>query len=294
MKTIVLTGLSGAGKSQAANILEEAGFFCVDNVPPKLVNTFIKLWHSGESEIEKLALVTDIRGDVFHEGFATALAEMSENDQSVDIIFLEADEQVLVKRYQETRRQHPLAKKAGSLLNSIQKERSVLKSLRHASDYVIDTSHLKTRGLELELKKIIEADPDEKIIMQLNFSSFGFKYGMPVTADFVFDLRFIPNPFYIPELRGQTGEDAPVRDYVMAQTEAQDFFVRVRDMIEAVIPAYIRVEKKYIEVAFGCTGGQHRSATFAYLMEETFREMGHLTNVSHRDMRKNKEAIHGN
>lgn len=289
MKTIIVTGLSGAGKSQAVQILEDLGYFCVDNLPPQLIRTFVELCQNTGAEIEHLALVTDIRSDIFSEKFQSSLFSFLEEDGDIEMLFLEADDETLVTRYQESRRKHPLASVAGSLSQSIKLEREKMAAFREKADYVIDTTGLNTKELRATLKQILSAK-GERVLTQLNISSFGFKYGLPRSADYVFDVRFLPNPFYKKELRGKTGEDQAVRDYVMAFPEARAFYQKVEELIEFVIPQFRNVEKDHLEVAFGCTGGQHRSVTFAYLIEEAFRKKGYVTRIIHRDITKDREV----
>lgn len=288
MQTIIVTGLSGAGKSQAIQILEDAGFFCVDNVPPQLVRTFVELCRTGDSEIDNLALVTDIRGDIFNEQFQLALSSFKNNNNGVEILFLEADPETLVTRYQTTRRKHPLTDRAGSLTQSIKMEREKLAPLRDEADHIINTTGMSVKELKKAIDCILENEGGNALI-RVSVSSFGFKYGMPMGADFVFDVRFLPNPFYKKELRDKTGNDAEVRDYVMSFPEAQTFYEKVADLVAFVIPQYKNVGKEHVEIAFGCTGGQHRSVTFAYLLEQAFRKQGYLTAIDHRDMEKNRE-----
>lgn len=287
MKTIIVTGLSGAGKSQAIQILEDLGYFCVDNLPPQLIKTFIELCENTGAEIEKLALVTDIRGDIFSKEFQSSLISFKSEARDVKMLFLEADDETLITRYQESRRKHPLAGTAGSLSQSIQLEREKMRAFRNEADYVINTTGMKLKELKATLTEILASGQTETFT-QINVSSFGFKYGLPMSADFVFDVRFLPNPFYKKELRSLTGEDAPVRDYVMAFEEAREFYRKVEELIDFVIPQYRKVGKEHLEVAFGCTGGQHRSVTFAWLIEEAFRKKGYLTKISHRDILKDR------
>ena len=289
MKTIIVTGLSGAGKSQAIQILEDLEYFCVDNLPPQLIRTFVELCQNTGAEIERLALVTDIRGDIFSEEFQSSLIAFLKERRDIEMIFLEADDETLVKRYQESRRKHPLAGIAGSLTRSIQMEREKMDPFREEAEYVIDTTGMSTKELRATIKKTLSAEGDT-ILTQLNVSSFGFKYGLPRSADYVFDVRFLPNPFYKMELRSKTGEDREVRDYVMSFPEAQAFYKKVEELIDLVIPQFKNVEKDHIEIAFGCTGGQHRSVTFAYLIEEAFRKKGYVTRKIHRDITKDREA----
>lgn len=280
MQTIIVTGLSGAGKTRAIQILEDAGFFCVDNVPFYLVHTFINLCKAGDSEITHLALVADIRG-YFRGGEQNII----QKPDDVKALFLEADTRTLINRYQTSRRQHPLAERAGSLSKSLEMEKKLLAPIRQQSDWIIDTSDLDVKALRRRIMKIIrDEESDEQI--RLTFSSFGFKYGIPMTSDFVFDTRFLPNPFYKAELREMTGEDAAVREYVMGSDVAQTFFEQTAQLLKTVIPEYTAVGKNHIEIAFGCTGGQHRSVTFARLMAERFQTAGYDVRIEHRELEK--------
>lgn len=287
MKIIIITGMSGAGKSQAIQILEDLGFFCVDNIPPQLIVTFINLCQQSATEIEKIALVTDVRGDVFLDGKDYSLADYKKEKNDIELIFLNARNEVLVSRYQETRRNHPLTDSAGNLLEAIQQERKSLERLREIADEEIDTSDIKVCELKERLIKLVESDKDNAK-PKVKIYSFGFKYASPMGADYVFDVRFLPNPFYRQELRKLTGEDQAVRDYVMSFPEAQIFLTKLLDLIEFVIPQFYKVSKNTIEIAIGCTGGQHRSVTLAYLLNRALREKGYETNLKHRDIKKNR------
>lgn len=292
-RTLIVTGLSGAGKSLAIDILEDAGFFCVDNVPAKLVTTFIGLCRSADSEINNLALVTDIRGDgrgdIMKSDFQKALAEFKDHRDGVEILFLEASPESLVSRYQTSRRKHPLADRAGSLRRSIELEKEKLQPLKNAADYLINTTDMSSQELRKQINSILETNDDEKIT--LTVSSFGYKYGLPMGADFVFDVRFLPNPFYKKELRFLTGNDRAVQDYVMQFPESGKMLDRVIELMTFILPQYQSIGKEHIQVAFGCTGGQHRSVTFANLLEKAFREKGYVTNIDHRDTEKNLNSI---
>lgn len=287
MKTIIITGMSGAGKSQAIQILEDLGYFCVDNIPPQLIVTFINLCQQSATEIEKIALVTDVRGDVFLEGKDIPLAEYKATREDLKLIFLDARDEVLVSRYQETRRNHPLTHFASNLIEAIQAERKSLEHFREIADEVIDTSDIKVRELKEQLIKLVELDRDQSK-PKVKIYSFGFKYASPMGADFVFDVRFLPNPFYKQELRNLTGEDQPVRDYVMSFREAEVFYQKLWDLIEFVIPQFAKVSKNTVEIAIGCTGGQHRSVTFACLLSQALKEKGYETTLKHRDIKRNR------
>lgn len=286
METVIITGLSGAGKSQAVDILEDFGYFCVDNLPQQAILTFVDLCE--ESDIEKLALVTDIRAEVFKNARSIPLLELKERHPSIQILYLEADESSLVRRYQESRRSHPLAQSSGTLEDAIKQEREWLKPLRDAADNIIDTTGMKTAQLREEITSLLENSESPDV--QINIIAFGFKYGLPRSADFSFDARFLPNPFYKPELRHLTGLDASVRDYVMSFEEAREYLKKAEELVEYVVPFYKNVGKYQITVAFGCTGGQHRSVTFAYLFAEYFKKLGYKTVLKTRDIEKDREA----
>ena len=287
MKTIIITGMSGAGKSQAIQILEDLGYFCVDNIPPQLIVTFINLCQQSATEIEKIALVTDVRGDVFLEGKDIPLAEYKATREDLKLIFLDARDEVLVSRYQETRRNHPLTHFASNLIEAIRAERKSLEHFREIADEVIDTSDIKVRELKEQLTKLVKLDRDQSK-PKVKIYSFGFKYASPMGADFVFDVRFLPNPFYKQELRNLTGEDQPVRDYVMSFREAEVFYQKLWDLIEFVIPQFAKGSKNTVEIAIGCTGGQHRSVTFACLLSQALKEKGYETTLKHRDIKRNR------
>ncbi|MBC3887331.1 RNase adapter RapZ [Acetobacterium paludosum] len=288
MKIIIITGMSGAGKSQAIEILEDLGFFCIDNLPPQLIVTFINLCQQSATGIENIALVTDIRGDVFSSREDSPLSAYKELKNEAELFFLDARNEVLVSRYQETRRNHPLADRSGNLLEAIQKERKTLEPLREIADEVIDTSDIKVGELKGKLRALIKKG-EENTMPRVNIYSFGYKYASPVGADYVFDVRFLPNPFYKPELRELSGEDQDVRDYVMSFPEAKIFYDKLLDLLEFVIPQFTKVSKNTVEIAIGCTGGQHRSVTYAYLLDAALKEKGYETSLNHRDIKRNKQ-----
>jgi len=287
MKIIIITGMSGAGKSQAIQILEDLGYFCVDNIPPQLIVTFINLCQQSATEIEKIALVTDVRGDIFVDGKEITLAEYKATKEDLKLIFLDARDEVLVSRYQESRRSHPLAHLASNLIEAIRQERKSLEHFREIADEVIDTSDTKVKEFKEQLEKLVDINRDHSR-PKVKIYSFGYKYASPMGADFVFDVRFLPNPFYKQELRSLTGEDQPVRDYVMSFAEAQRFYDKLLDLIEFVIPQFAKVSKNTVEIAIGCTGGQHRSVTFAWLLSKALKEQGYETTLKHRDIKRNR------
>ncbi|MCI6429885.1 MAG: RNase adapter RapZ [Oliverpabstia sp.] len=289
MRFVIVTGMSGAGKSTALKMLEDAGYFCVDNLPIPLLEKFAQFITEGNSgSIQKVALGVDIRSGAAMEGLARALEEISMTGLEYEILFLEADDDVLIKRYKETRRAHPLAG-SGRVENGIREEREKLKFLKAHADYILDTSQLLTRELKSELDKIFVKNQGFKSLM-ITVLSFGFKYGIPSDSDLVFDVRFLPNPYYIDELRPLSGNDAPVSEYVMGFDASQIFLDKLEDMIGFLIPNYILEGKNQLVVSIGCTGGKHRSVTLAnglYQRLQKSEEYG--VRIEHRDI--GKDAI---
>lgn len=263
---VVVTGMSGAGKSTALNFFEDIGYFCVDNLPPTLMEKFAEICFSNGSGITKVALGIDIRGGKLFDDLFLYLDQLYKKDYDFDIVFLDCKDEILLKRYKESRRQHPLSKNE-SILEGISKERQITLSAKERATYVIDTTHLLTRELKAKLIDIFVDKKEFKSIV-VNVLSFGFKYGTPLEADLVFDVRFLPNPFYIPELRPLTGNDKEVQDYVMSFDSANVFLEKLVDMITFLIPNYILEGKNSLVIAIGCTGGKHRSVTLANKLYE--------------------------
>lgn len=281
MQIVIITGLSGAGKSYAADCFEDMGYYCIDNLPPSLIVDFIELIeHRGE--IEKAALIMDIRGGLFFDSLKENIDNLRNRDISFKLLFLDASDETLIRRFSETRRNHPLAVGITNFA-AIKEEREMLNPIKRMADYTIDTSMLKNASFSAKLIQLFdEKDPDEtfRIIIQ----SFGFKHGIPSDADYVFDLRFIPNPYYIPELREKTGNDADVRAYVMNAPESTFFKDEVLKIIETLMPSYIREGKRTLNISVGCTGGQHRSVTLANELYETLSEKQKNVILHHRDI----------
>lgn len=282
MEVVIITGLSGAGKSQGVICLEDLGYYCIDNMPPALIKEFLKLAINENTPVEKVAFVVDIRGGDFFSDLKESLEALRHGGIDLKIIFLEATDEVLMRRFKETRRLHPLSK-SGSVRDSLKKERNLLEEIRDIADYVIDTSNMKPLKLREEIMKIFS---DEGVVstFTINILSFGFKKGIPLEADMVFDVRFIPNPFYTASLKGLTGNNKKVRDYVMKQPESKLFFEAIRKVINSIIPAYIREGKYSLNIAFGCTGGQHRSVTMANEFAQAFKREGRRITLEHRDL----------
>lgn len=289
MKLVIVTGMSGAGKTIALKMLEDIGFYCVDNLPISLVDKFVQLVSEGTS-IEKAALGLDIRSAEELGNLDEILENWRRSNVDVQVLFLDANDAVLIKRYKETRRTHPLAG-AGRLENGIEKEREKLAFLKREADYIIDTSMLLTRELRKELEKIFLQDARYKN-MYVTVLSFGFKYGIPEDADLVFDVRFLPNPYYDEHLRPLTGQVQAVRDYVMQGGTADAFLKKLYDMIDFLLPNYINEGKNQLVIAVGCTGGKHRSVTIARALYEHLEAAGEYgIRIDHRDIDKdNKKA----
>lgn len=286
MRFVIVTGMSGAGKSTALKMLEDMEYFCVDNLPVMLIGKFVQLLRDGGSgEIEKVAVGVDIRNGKALDELETVLENINFSGVGIEILFLDAENDVLVRRYKESRRNHPLA--VGSRVDDgIRKERDRLRFLKEYADYIIDTSKLLTRELKAELEKIFVENGSFKNLM-VTVLSFGFKYGIPQDADLVFDVRFLPNPYYIEELRPLSGNDHPVSDYVMSFELAHEFSDKLEDMVRFLIPNYITEGKTQLVIAVGCTGGKHRSVTLA---NELYRRLGeneeYGIRVEHRDIEK--------
>ncbi|MCI8696241.1 RNase adapter RapZ [uncultured Acetatifactor sp.] len=283
MRFVVVTGMSGGGKSTALKMLEDVGFYCVDNLPVSLVEKFAELVSMPGSEVGKVALGLDVRSDQSFEDATKILEKLKSLGTKLEILFMDADEGVLIKRYKETRRVHPLAMDK-RVEDGVRIERRVLENIRRHADYVIDTSNLLTRELKEELNRIFVEDAAYNSLM-VTVMSFGFKHGIPADADLVLDVRFLPNPFYIEELKCKTGNDREVQEYVMGFREAEVFLEKLTDMLEFLIPNYVKEGKNRLVVAIGCTGGQHRSVTLA---RELYRRMkgrgGYGCKLYHRDI----------
>lgn len=287
MKYVILTGMSGAGKSSVLKFFEDIGYFCVDNLPPSLIPKFIELCDKPGTEIEKVAIGIDIRGGKLFNDFFTYLSEIKNENHSFEILFLDCSDEVLLKRYKETRRRHPLAK-VERLITGIVRERELLSHIRRKSDYIIDTSHILARQLKQKINDIFIENKEFDSLM-INVLSFGFKYGIPNDADLVFDVRFLPNPFYIEELKPLTGNDISVHDYVMKYEESNIFLNKLLDMINFLIPNYIKEGKNQLVIAIGCTGGKHRSVTLANELYNELNKLQYSTIITHRDIDKDSK-----
>ena len=285
MRFVIVTGMSGAGKSTALKMLEDVGYFCVDNLPFPLISKLSELTLMPNTEINKIAVGVDIRSGQSFSQFEEILDQLTETGFQYEILFLDSRDDVLIKRYKETRRNHPLAKE-GRLDEGIKKERIKLDGLRRRADYILDTSNTLTRELKMELNKIFVENKEFKNIY-VTVCSFGFKYGIPSDADLVFDVRFLPNPYYIEDMRYQTGYDTGIREFVMANDSAKEFLQKLEDMVRFLIPNYISEGKHQLVVAIGCTGGKHRSVTLANELYEALGQDENLgIKIEHRDIEK--------
>lgn len=279
---VIITGMSGAGKSVAIQSFEDMGYYCIDNLPPDLLSTFVDLLVDSDKQLTKIALVMDVRGGEVFGPISQTLNHLQESRNiSPRILFLEADNQTLVSRYKESRRSHPLAK-LGLPLEGINKERLMLEELKGRAQHIIDTSNLKPKELRAEIERTFSNESHSPFI--INVMSFGFKHGMPIDADLVFDVRFLPNPFYIEELRPMSGRDHEVSSYVMKWSETKKLVEKLTDLFEFMIPHYKREGKSQLVIAFGCTGGQHRSVTLAEYFGDYLKKEA-PTVIKHRDVK---------
>lgn len=282
MRFVIVTGMSGSGKSTALKMLEDAGYYCVDNLPVALIEKFMELLALPNNEIEKVALGLDVRAEAF-EDVAHILEGLRIKGYQFEILFMNAADATLIKRYKESRRLHPV-EPDGRIEDGVAKERILLEDIRKQSDYVIDTSGLLTRELKAELDRIFVAGEEYNNLM-VNVMSFGFKHGIPSDVDLVFDVRFLPNPYYVDELKTLTGNDKPVQDYVMACEESYTFLNKLQDMLDFLIPNYVKEGKYRLVVAIGCTGGKHRSVTLANELYQRMKNQGDYgLTIYHRDI----------
>lgn len=283
-KLVIVTGLSGAGKTQALRSLEDLGFFCVDNLPPALIPKFAELCAQAASKINKIALVVDIRGGEFFNTLFEVLSDLNERGIRYEILFLEASDETLVRRFKESRRRHPLSA-YGEVLDVIREERSLLQELRGMANKIIDTSNMAVQQLKEEIA-VIFADSADTARLHITVISFGFKYGIPLDSDLVIDVRFLPNPHYQPSLRALTGNDPAVRDFVFGSPVTTEFMEKFAGFVEFLIPQYIKEGKTTLMIAIGCTGGMHRSVALANRLGEILAAKDFRVTVRHRDINR--------
>lgn len=284
----IVTGMSGAGKTNFVQVLEDMGYYCVDNLPPNLFLKFVELILQVQGDYDKVALVADVRGGKFFPELYNVLQELKNKGIKYEIIFLEASDDILVRRFKETRRRHPLAYKRG-LLEGIQEERQRLQRIRGLADVIMDSSGLKVQDFKEHAAALLAAGAEEERL-QVRVLSFGFKYGLPIDLDLVMDVRFLPNPFYLPELKPLSGQDVPVRDFVLERPVSQSFLQKYTELLQELLPQYLAEGKQYLAIGIGCTGGRHRSVAIAEELGSRLavwgQNQGISVRVAHRDLSK--------
>ncbi len=283
MRVLIVTGLSGAGKSSVIKSLEDIGYYCIDNLPPNLMGDFIKISSRADEEINRIAFGIDLRAGKLFDEMENSIMHIKKKVERVEILYLEASDESIRNRYKESRRSHPYSSD-GTLIDGIKLERDKLKDIKEKADYIIDTSNMNIHHLREHIKKMFQ--PKKSAELKIVLESFGFKKGIPLDVDMLFDLRFLPNPFYVDQLREKTGLNKEVRDYVMNSNISATMLDKMTDMIEFLIPHFQGEGKNEIIIGIGCTGGNHRSVTFVYLIEEKLKSKGLSVNSIHRDMRR--------
>ena len=285
MRFVIVTGMSGAGKTTAMKTLEDAGYFCVDNLPIQLIKRFAEIAYDEQIQVDNVAISVDIRSGRALSQLNACLNDMKENGYQYEILFMECSDEKLVKRFKETRRNHPLSAKNGRIIDGIKKERELIGFIKDEADYIIDTTNLLVREFKSELDKIFVQNMEYGNFI-ITIMSFGFKNGIPTEADMMFDVRCLPNPFYVPELKKLTGLDEPVKEYVMKWDETQGFITRFLDLIDYMIPLFCNEGKSQLVIAIGCTGGQHRSVTIVELLYKHLIAQNKRASVNHRDIKR--------
>lgn len=282
MQFVIITGMSGSGKSSAVNVLEDIGYYCVDNMPPELIPKFANICSQSDGKIDKVAFVVDIRGGDLFLKLQDTVKQLQGEGVSLKILFLDSSDDVIVRRYKETRRNHPLDEVSyGNIRKAIETEREILRPIKAQADFYIDTSRSSTAQFKERLYSIFLGNNE---FMHIDVQSFGFKFGAMSEGDLVFDVRCLPNPFYVPELKNKTGLDKDVYDYILSFDEAKVLLGKLTDLIDYLIPLYEKEGKSQLVIAFGCTGGKHRSVTFAEAVAEHLRKQGHRIRITHRDI----------
>lgn len=284
MRFVIVTGMSGAGRTQASHCMEDMGYYCIDNLPPVLIDKFADICRHSQGKLEKVALVMDLRGGYLFEQLTDELDNLKKNGYEYEILFLDAGDETLIKRYKETRRKHPLAAE-GSILEGIKREREILSGIRASADYIIDTSGMTIGNLKKKITELFSFGENPENFT-IDVESFGFKFGMALDADLVFDVRFLPNPFYVPELKHKTGIDKDVADYVFSEDVTHEFIKKLYDLMDFLVPQYTEEGKNNLVIAIGCTGGKHRSVAIAESLAAHLKEKNGQVTVSHRDIDK--------
>lgn len=285
MEFLIITGLSGAGKTQAVRSLEDLGYFCVDNLPPSLIPKFAELCSQSKGKVNKVALVIDIRGGQFFDDLFVALEDLKAMGIYYEILFLEAANEILVNRFKETRRRHPLSGEGGGVMEGIKLERERLQELRGRANKIIDTSELKPNQLKEEILRLWGKNSKGKIL-SITVMSFGYKYGIPLDTDLLVDVRFLPNPYYIPELKDLTGSDREIQEYVFKSPISQEFIEKYYNLLSFLIPNYITEGKTHLVIGIGCTGGRHRSVALANRLGQLLQNEKYQVTIKHRDIEK--------
>lgn len=285
MRFVIVTGMSGAGKSMAANCFEDMGYYCIDNMPGELIYTFAELCNNSEGQYDRVALVCDARGGRSFDSLLRSLDNMKNDGHEYEILFLDADDATLISRYKETRRRHPLEDGTSTLADVIAQERAALEPIRELATDIIDTSDKSSKQTASEIKALYSMTSQQKGL-SVYFVSFGFKHGVPRDCDLMFDVRFLPNPYYVPELRMHNGTESCIADYVMQFDVSKDFEKRLYNLLDFLLPQYVAEGRANLVVGIGCTGGNHRSVTFAELLTKYADEKGYNAQVLHRDIEK--------
>ena len=283
MRLLIVTGMSGAGKSQVINFLEDQDWFCVDNLPPALIPKFTQLCQESGERCKNVALVVDIRGGEFFGDFLGELEKLETEEVPHELLFLDAEDEVLIRRYKESRRRHPLADH-GRLSSGLEKERQLLAPIRNRATFVIDTSNTNLKKLKVRLDEVLLSGMSVEKQMRVTVLSFGFKYGLPLDADMVFDIRFLPNPYYVEELRPMSGEDQQVQEYIAQWPETEGFWDRMLSLVNFVLPQYMKEGRRQVVIAIGCTGGRHRSVVMTTEIAAITAALGYPAQVRHRDV----------
>ena len=280
---IIITGMSGAGRTEAMHTFEDMGYFCIDNLPPSLLGNLVSLAGLNSGSLRKLAIVCDLRAKEFFGELTGEIVKLGESGLSHTMIFLDASDEVLLSRFKASRRRHPLCDGGMTITTGIRKEREMLKDARQMADYILDTSTMRAQEMRSRIHALLNTDNEEQD-MGVNVYSFGFKHGAPTDADIVMDVRFLPNPYYVSELKTKTGKDKAVRDYVLERQETKDFLERWYALLDNVMPGYVQEGKQYLSIAIGCTGGQHRSVALTEATGKYLSQKGYRVNTTHRDL----------